>query len=175
MLTYQALSTPNRIIKSHYARNLALAVTAAVAITVILTSGILSVTQANAPNQNIDPYPGPHTQHVISGALVLNPHGYYLTGFYVPDNAQNPVLQGNYAVIQNSTNNNVVVTIWNQQEFTNWINCKSASPCYNKDLFPMVSGDINVTLSSGQYLILISGASVNTEVLQAQIDLNYTV
>lgn len=175
MLSFQALPTQTLIKTKKYCRNLALAVIAAVTITVILTAQIVSVTQANNGSQNIDPSHviGPHTHSVISGELVLNSDGYFFTGFYVPDDAQNPVLQGNYTVT-NSTNNVATVTIWSQQEFINYLSNRNSNPCYNKDLMPMPSDNLNLTLSSGQYLILISGASVDTKILQAQIDLTYT-
>lgn len=174
MFAYQALPSQTSKITKRYCRNLVLAVAFVVIITVILTSSLVSVTQANDSSPYLgDPTSGSHIQNVISGSIVLNPNGYYFTGFYVPGNAKNAVLQGNFTVARNSTNNAAVVTIWSQPEFINYLNCKNASPCYNKGMFPMASDNINVTLPSGQYIILIGSATVNTNILQAQIDLTY--
>ena len=179
MSTYLALPSPspNRIIKHHTGRNIAIGLIAIVAITIILTSGILCVTLANGSNQNMGSIlsyvPGPHTESVISGSIVLNPTGYYFTGFYVPENALNPVLQGNFTSAGNSTNNSVIVTVWSQTNFTNWLDGRQSTPCYNKDLMPMVTGNINVTLSSGEYFIVFSSASMQAKTVSAQIDLTY--
>ena len=159
-----------------YWRNLALTVTAAVAITVILTAQLVNVTQANNENNTNADWnsPGPHTQEVLSGKIILNPKGYYLTGFNVPDNAQNAFLQGNYTVVSDSKNNNAIMTIWSQQEFLNYFACRNAVPCYNKDMIGMRSDHLNISLSKGNYIILISGASVDPKILEAQLTLNFT-
>ncbi len=169
-----SVAAPNLLKTKRYWRNMALAVIAAVAITVILTSQLVNVTQANS-NPNSGWYsPGPHTVAVMSESIVLNPNGSYLTGFNVPDEAQNAILQGNYTVVSNSTNG-AIMTIWTQQEFLNYFGCRHAVPCYNKDLIPMRSDNLNITLSKGNYLILISGASINTDILEAQLTLNFTI
>ena len=118
--------------------------------------------------------PTPHTENVISGSIVANPDGYYFTGFYVPEGALNPVLQGNFTSTGNSANNNAIVTVWSQKEFINYLSCRNSIPCYNKDLFPMAAGNINVTLSSGQYIIVFGSASVEAKTVFAQIDLTYS-
>ena len=177
MQPFNACPTQKPAITKRYCRNLALAVIVAVTITVILTSQVVSLTQINNdPNRNINTNHviGSHTENVISGSIVLNPQGDFFRGICVPDDAQNAVLQGNFTVTNSTSANNVVtVIIWSQQEFINYLNNHNSSPCYNEGFMPMPSGDINVTLSSGQYLILISGASVDTKILQAQIDLTY--
>ena len=178
MLAFQALPTQTKSKpKSHFARNLTLEVIVAVMITAILTSAILSGTTANSGNQNINPNNAPcmHTQSVISCPIALNSNGLFLTGFNVPENALNPVLQGNFTSIGNSTNNNVVVTVWSQSEFINYLSGHNSSPCYNKDLFPMASGNINVTLSSGDYFIVFGSASMEGKTVSIQIDLTYSI
>ena len=178
MSTYQALlsANPNKIIK--HGRSIAMGLIAAAAIIIILTSGVLCVTIANGINQNAGNNPNyvptPHTENVISGSIVANPDGYYFTGFYVPEDALNPVLQGNFTSTGNSTNNAVVVTVWSQKEFINYLSCRNSIPCYNKDLFPMVAGNINVTLSSGQYIIVFGSVSLEATTVSAQIDLSYS-
>ncbi len=119
--------------------------------------------------------PGQYTQHVLCGSIVLNPDGCYFSGFYVPDNAKSAVLQGNYTVINNSTNSAATMTIWSQKEFLNYLNAQNASPCYNKDMYPMASDNLNLSLPSGQYIILVGSSTVNTNILEAQIDLNFTI
>ena len=177
MSTYQALPTQTAKITKRYCGNLALAVSVAVVITVILTSCMVNITQASGGSSSYtNPVPGFHTENVMSGSIVLNPGGYFFRGFYVPDNAKNPILQVNYTVINNSTNSAAIVTIWSQQEFINYLNNHNgASPCYNQDMFPMASDSINVTLASGPYFILVSSATVNTNILQAQINLTYSI
>jgi hypothetical protein len=178
MLAVQALPTQTQSKpKSHFARNLALEVIVAVMITAIVTSAILSVTTAKGGNPNINPIcsPGAHTQCVISGSIALNPTGDYFTGFNAPENALNPVLQGNFTSIGNSTNNNVVVTVWSQKEFINYLSGLSSSPCYNKDLFPMSAGNINITLSSGNYFIMFGSGSIGDKTVSVQIDLTYSI
>ena len=181
MSAFQALPAQTPAPTKEYWRKLALVVMATVIITVLLTSQIASVTQAgnngsqHISNRNIDPSHiiEPRTQDAVSGAIVLNPSGYYLTGFNVPEDAQNAVLQGNYVLTDNSTNNAPTVTVWSQQEFINYFSCQNAVPCYNKDFMPMQSDNINITLSSGNYLILISNAGLDAKILQAQIELTY--
>jgi hypothetical protein len=177
MITYQALPTQTPKITKRYCRNLALAVSVVVVLTVILTSCIFAnVTQASGSSSSItNPVPGFHTENVMSGSIVLNPGGYFFKGFYVPDNAKNPVLQGNYTVINNSTNSAASVTIWSQQEFVNYLNNHNASPCYNRDMFPMPSDNVNVTLATGPYFIMVGSATGNTNILQAQINLTYNI
>jgi hypothetical protein len=178
MLAFQALlAQTNSKPKSHFARNLALEVISAVIITAILTSAILSGTIANSGNQNINPNyaPGMHTQNVISGSIALNPTGDYFTGFNVPENALNPVLQGNLISTGNSTNNNVIVTVWSQKEFINYLSGLNSSPCYNKDLFPKAAGNINITLSSGNYFITFGSGSIGDKTVSVQIDLTYSI
>ena len=159
-------------------RNIAIGLIATAAIIVILTSGVLSATSANGSNQNAENNPNHvptlRTESVVSGSIVANPDGYYFTGFIVPEDALNPVLQGNFTSTGNSTNNAVVVTVWSQKEFINYLSCQNSIPCYNKDLFPMVTGNINVTLSSGQYIIVFGSASVEAKTVFAQIDLTYS-
>jgi hypothetical protein len=176
MLAFQALPTQTQSKpKSHFARNLTLEVIAAVMITAILTSAILSGNTANSSNQNINPNYAPGTHTIISGSIALNPTGDYFTGFNVPENALNPVLQGNFTSTGNSTNNNVVVTVWSQKEFINYLSGLSSSPCYNKDLIPMAVGNINVTLSSGNYFIMFGSGSIGDKTVSVQIDLTYII
>jgi len=178
MSTYQALllTSPNKIIKN--SKNIAIGLIAIAVAIIILTSGVLSVTSVNDSNKNAetDPnyVPTLYTQNVVSDSLVLNPGGHYFAGFNVPEDALNPVLQGNYTSISNCTNNAVMVTIWSQKDFINYLNCLEATPCYNKDMMPMVTDNINVTLSRGNNFILFGSASVDTKTVLAQIDLTYS-
>jgi hypothetical protein len=162
--------------KRHFARNLALEVMVVVMVTAILTSAILSGATTNSGNQNINPNYTPDMPiQIISGSIALNPTGAYFTGFNVPEDALNPVLQGNFTSTGNSTNNNVVVTVWSQKEFINYLSGHDSSPCYNKDLFPMATGNINVTLSSGNYFIMFGSGSIGAKTVSVQIDLIYSV
>ena len=174
MSTYpaSALLTPNEAKRLRGGRSIAVGLVATVAaiIVLILVSGVLSMGAVN----NLDYVPTPHTENVISGSMVLNPDGYFFTGFLVPEDGLNHVLKGNFTATGNSTNNSVIVTVWSQKEFINWLSCKNSIPCYNKDLMPMVTGNINVTVTSGQYLIVFSGASVEAKTVLAQIDLTYS-
>jgi hypothetical protein len=139
----------------------------------ILTSGMLCIGSTHsAPNSDLL-ITFPYHQEVISGPLVLNPNGYYLTGFLVPEGAKTSTLQGNFAV-SNSSNNGVIITVWSQKEFINYFSCHNAVAFYNQYMVPATSGEINLELASGQYLILFSGASVNLTTVQTQLDLNCT-
>jgi hypothetical protein len=180
MSTYRVLTppSPNKILNAHTGRNAAIGLIATAVIIVILTSGVLCATSANGINKNLgndpDYVPTPHTVSVISESIVANPNGYYFTGFCVPEDALSPVLQGNFTSTGNSTNNSVIVTVWSQTNFINWLNGRQSTPCYNKDLMPMVTGNINVTLSSGQYFIVFGSASMEAKKVLAQIDLTYS-
>jgi hypothetical protein len=181
MSTYTASpqSNPNEIKKNHAGKFIAVGLIATVAvIIIIIASGTLSMSTINNsnPNGGNNPKyaPTPHTESVISGSIVVNPDGYYFTGFSVPEDASNPVLQGNFTSAGNSTNNNAVVTVWSQKDFINYLNCQQSTPCYNKDLMPMVNGNINIPLSSGNYFIVFSSASIETKTVSAQIDLTYS-
>ncbi len=178
MSTYQTLllASPNKIIKN--GRNIAIGLIAAALILIILTSGVLSITPVKDTNKNAETDPNYvasiYTENVVSDSLVLNPSGHYFVGFYVIEDALNSILQGNYTCISNGTNNAVIVTVWSQKDFINYLDNRQATPCYNRDMMPMVTGNINVTLSSGNYFILFSGASVDTKTVSVQIDLTYT-
>jgi hypothetical protein len=115
MSTYQASTplNPNDGKGLRGGRSIAAGFVATVAaiILLIIVSGALSLGTVNTPNC----VPILHTESVVSGSLVLNPHGYYFTGFLVPEGALNPVLQGNYTSAGNSTNNSVIVTVWSQR------------------------------------------------------------
>jgi hypothetical protein len=174
MLAFQAPSTKNPLKTKKYWLKITLMLAAAVIVTVILTAQLANVTQANT-NQSMNYAPGEYSHSVLSRSIVLNPNGYYLTGFNVPDEAKTAVLQGNYTVTNNGTNNNCVMAIWSQQEFLNYFNGQSAVPCYNQYLMPHTADNLNITLSKGNYLIMISPGSVNTQILEAQLVLNFTV
>jgi hypothetical protein len=146
---------------------------AAIAVAV-LSSGIIFAASTQIPQNSGFPVTFPHHQNVVSGPLVLNPNGYYLTGFAVPKGAKTASLNGNFSVTGNSTNNGVVITVWSQKEFLNYFGCQNAVPVYNKDMFPMAEGNINVSLSSGAYLILVGGAGTQPKTVQFQLDLNCT-
>ena len=162
---------PNETKKPHTSRYIAVGLMATVAvIIIIIASGAFSSTAEN----NTNCVPTPYTVSVISESIVLNPDGYYFTGFSVPEGALNPILQGNFTSAGNSTNNNAIVTVWSQKEFINWLSCRNCSPCYNRDMMPMVAGKINVTVSSGQYFIVFSSATYKqAKTVTAQIDLTY--
>lgn len=169
------MPSPNPLRTKKYWRNMTLAIVATVLITVIFTSQIVNV-QANG-NQNNDWYePGSYTQDVMSESIVVNPQGCFFTGFIVPDDAQNAFLHGNYSVIPNhNTNNAVTINIWRQQEFIKYLNNENSKPCYNIEFFPMRSDDFNVSVSSGQYIILIGGGSIVPDTLHAEICLDFTI
>lgn len=176
MFAFQALpEQPNPLKTKKYWRKMALAITVAVIATVLLTSQIVNVTQANNTDQTFSYAPGVYSQKVLSGQFVLNPKGMFVAGFNVPDEAKNATLQGKYAVIENSTNNNCCMNIWSQQEFLNYFGGKNAVPCYNKDVMPRESDTVNITLAKGNYIITISTGCVYTQILEAELYLNFTV
>jgi hypothetical protein len=176
MLPIHALTTEKPIRSKKYLRNLALAIVTAVAITVILTSSIVNITQANG-SSNADWYSqGSYTQKVMSDPIFLNPKGVYFIGFNVPDNAIDVFLQGSYSVVSNGTYaNGATMTIWTQEEFLNYWGCRNAVPCYNKDMIPMQSDNLNVTLSKGNYLVMICGNGFETMILETQLTLSFTI
>ena len=125
MLASQTSSTMNQLKTKKYWRNLALAV--------IVSSRHHCVFDFANSECNPGKYrqlkrsktlPGAHTINVLTGPISLNPpKGYYFTGFYVPDNAKNPVLQGDFTVVNNSGNySGATLTIWSQQQFINYLN-----------------------------------------------------
>lgn len=154
---------------------MALAVAVAVIITVALTAQIVNVTQANNTSQPFSYAPGVYSQKVLSGQIILNPEGMFVAGFNVPDEARNATLQGEYSVVDNSTNNSCCVIVWSQQEFLNYFGGKSAVPCYNKDFMPRVSDGVDIALSKGNYIVTINAGSIDSKVLNAELYLNFTV
>ena len=176
MSTPQAPSTKTAKFTKSYLKKISLAVAAAVTITVFITAGIFGASHATINDSNAGMYsPGAHSIDVLSGPIVLNPKGCYLTGFEVPGNAKNATLQGNYTVVDGAANKAASLTVWSQQEFLNYFGNNNADPCYNKGLMPMPQDNINIPLSKGYYLILISGAGSETAVLEAQLTLNFTI
>jgi hypothetical protein len=141
----------------------------------VLITGVLASGPQTSQGSIIGDVTFPYHQQVLSGAIVLNPDGDFLTGFYVPDGAKTAELQCNfYAVANNDTNNGVIMTIWSQKEFLNYFSCQKAVPCYNRDMMPAASANFNLDLKSGQYIILISDASTEPRTIQVQMDLNCT-
>jgi hypothetical protein len=176
MFTFQALpQQPSPLRSKKYWHEMALAITIAVIATVLLTSQIANVTQANNTSQLGSYSPGTYSQKVLSGQIVLNPKGMFVVGFNVPDEAKNATLQGKYAVGENSTNNNCCLIVWSQQEFLNYFSGKNAVPCYNQDFMSRSSDSLNITLSKGNYLIAISVGCVYTQILETELYLNFTV
>jgi hypothetical protein len=177
MMTSQALPTSNPAKTKSYWKKMALTVAVAVTMTVIFTAQIVEVSQANPSSPNLSGRysPGSYSQDVMTGSIVLNPKGCYLTGFNVPDEAKTALLQGNYTLLTNGTRCGTTLTIWSQQEFLNYWSGHGAVPCYNRDFMPKEADNINISLSKGTYFIMASGASIEPKVLGAQITLNFTV
>ena len=175
MSTFSALlpSNPIKIKKTHKGRFIAvgLIVTLAIVITII-ASGALSLGTVNNPNY----HPTSYTIGVISGPITVNSNSYNFVSFFVPEGALNPVLHGNFTSSGDSQNNNVIVTVMSQQDYINWQNGRQSSTyCYNKDLLPMVTGNINITLPSGFYYIIFDSATyLSPKTVSAQIDLTYS-
>lgn len=152
---------------------MALAVAIAVTLTVFATVGSFGGSHATINNTNVGMYSaGVHSEEVMSGQIVLNPKGSYLTGFVVPDDAVNATLQGNYNVTDDKATS---FTVWSQQEFLNYFSNQNSEPTYNKNLMPMNHDEFCIPVSSGYYLILVSGAGYEPAVLEAQLTLNFTI
>ena len=61
-----------------------------------------------------------------------------------------------------------------QEDYINWQNGRQSSTYYNKDLVPMVTGNINIALPSGFYYIIFDSATyLSPKTVSAQIDLTY--
>lgn len=166
------MASPNKIIKN--SRNMAIGLIILALTIIILSSGVLSIYQTNDnENKQIDEdyVPIQYTQNVVNNTLILNPGGNYFLGFQVPEEAKNARIQGKYTSILDSANNAVIITIWSQKEALNYLNCLEAKPCYNKDLMPMVTDNINVTLSKGNYFVFFDAASVDSKTVSIQLDL----
>jgi hypothetical protein len=182
MPTFRASAppSPNETPRPHSGRNIAIGLMATVAIIIIFVSGAFISSSANSSNSNRennnpDYVPTPHTVNVISGSIVVNANGCYFVGFCVPEGALNPVLQGNFTSVGNGTNNNVILTVRSQTDFANWLDGRQCSAEYNKDLMPMVAGNINVALPSGiHYIFIDSAAYMQAQTVSAQIDLTYS-
>lgn len=148
-------------------------------IVVILASGVLSTGTVNYSNDlsgenNLNGIPTPHTESVVSGSIAVNAKGFYFVAFQVPEGALNPVLQGSFTSTGNSTNNAVIVTVMGQKDFVNYLSGHNCHIIYNKDLVPMETDNINVTLQSGIYVITFTSASTQAKTVSAQIDLTYS-
>jgi hypothetical protein len=171
----QALPKPNLLKTKGYWLKMAVSVATAVIITVMLTTQIVNAINTENISQSFDNSPGTYTYDVLTGPIILNTKGQYLTGFNVPDDAVEATLWGNYSVGQNGTySNTATMTIWSQKEIINYFSGKSAVPCYNKDMYSMKSDSLNITLTKGNYIILIGGNSFNTSVLEANLYLTFT-
>jgi hypothetical protein len=175
------LSSPNELKKTRTGRfiTVGLVATIAVIIVIIIASGALSLSAVNDSNSiegnNPDYLPTPYTVNVISGSIAVNANSYNCVSFSVPKGALNPVLQGNFTSSGDSQNNNVIVTVMSQTDFVNWQNGRQSSTYYNKDLFPMATGNINITLPSGTYYIVFGSATwMQAKTVSAQIDLTYS-
>jgi hypothetical protein len=182
MSTYPASpqSNPNEIKKTHTGRFIAVRLVATVAVIIIIIAfGALSLGAVNNSNpnegNNPDYLPTPYTVSVISGSIAVNANSYNYVTFSVPKGALNPVLQGNFTSSGDSQNNNVIVTVMSQTDFVNWQNGRQSSTYYNKDLLPMVTGNINITLPSGTYYIIFGSATyLSPKTVSAQINLIYS-
>jgi hypothetical protein len=172
MSTYPAstLPNPNEMKKPHTRKYIAVGLIASVAvIIIIITSG-----NPNGGN-NVNYVPTPFTVSVISGSIVVNANSYNYVSFSVPKGALNPVLQGNFTASGSSQNNNICVTVMSQTDFVNWQSGQQSSTYYNKDMLPVVTGNINITLPSGNYCIIFGSATfLQAKTVSAQIDLTYS-
>jgi len=173
------LPSPNTMEKPRTGRNITLGLIATVAIITILVSGAFCSSLANSSNSIGEPsgyVPKPYTETVVSGQIAVNDKGFYCVAFVVPEDALNAILQGNFSSTGNATNHCVTVMVWHSDDFANWLCGRQSNPPeYNKDLMPMVSGNINVTLPSGIYYISIgSSAYMQPQTVSAQIDLTYS-
>ncbi len=176
LLLSQNTQTPSYQKSKTYWKKMALAVAAAVILTVIVTSSIVNVTQAKSQTANSMFTSGSHTVELLSGPIVLNSNGCYLTGFEVPNGAKNSVLQGNYTVKNNATSHKAaIVTVWSQQEFLNYFGNKNAEPCYNKNLMPLPQDSLSIPVSEGYYLIMVSSAGAQNAVMETELTLTFIV
>jgi hypothetical protein len=176
MFAFQALpQQPNPLKAKKYWRKIAPLIAVAVIATVLLTSQIANVMQANNTSQLCSYSPGVYSQKVLSGQVVLNPKGMYVVCFNVSDEAKNATLQGKYAVVENSTNSSCCMIVWSQQEFLTYLDCRSAVPCYNKYFMSRASDSMDIALSKGNYFITVEAGSVYSQVFDVQLYLNFTV
>lgn len=174
-LVFRKMSSPQtpQARPKRYWSKMALAVAAAVTITVFVTTTIFGGSHATINNTNVGMYSaGVHSEEVMSGQIVLNPKGSYLTGFVVPDDAVNATLQGNYTTAEDKATS---FTVWSQQEFLNYFSNQNSEPTYNKNLMPINHDEFCVPVSSGYYLILVNGAGYKPAVLETQLTLNFTI
>jgi hypothetical protein len=159
-----------------YWGKMALSVAAAVTLTVLLTASILAGTYATVNSSEAGIYStGQHTVEVLSGSVVLNTKGSYLTGFEVPPNAKNATLQGNYYVVNGTAGNAASLTVWSQQQFLNYFANKNAQAIYNKGLMPIQHDTVDINVSEGYYLILVSGTCNQQSILEANFTLSFTI
>ncbi len=177
MSHFQKSQVPSHTRTKKYWRKMALAVATAVIVTVILTSSLLHATPATIQTSSATMFfSGSHRLEVLSGPIVLNSKGCYLTGFEVPEGSKNAVLQGNYTLVNNATSHEAtILTVWSQQEFLNYFSNCNAEPSYNKNLMPMLQDNLNVSLSKGYYLIMISGAGTQNAILEAELILSFAI
>jgi hypothetical protein len=181
MSPYQASASrnPNKTGKTQTDRNMTIGLMATAAVIIILFSGALCSNLASSGSLNGETagyVPKPYAETVVSGQIVVNAEGFYCVAFVVPEGALNAVLHGSFVSTGNATNRCVMVTVWSSGDFANWLCSRQCSPPeYNKDLMPMVAGNINVTLPSGIHYIYIGSASyMQAQTVSAQIDLTYS-
>jgi hypothetical protein len=165
-------SSSNKPRKIHTGRYITVGLMATLAIIIIMiASGVFSSSVGNNPNY----VPTPHTVSVISGSIVVNANSYSYVSFSVPKGALDSVLQGDFVSTGNGTNKNICPYVMSQKDFVNWQNGRQASTYYNKDLMPMVTGNINITLPSGTYYLIFGSATyMQAKTVSAQIDLTYS-
>jgi hypothetical protein len=149
------------------------------AIIVTIVSAALCSGPANIGNlvgEAPEGIPKLHSENIISGQINVNANGFYCISVVVPEGALNATLQGGFISTGNATNHCVTVMVWRSDDFANWLCGRQSNPPeYNKDLMPMVSGNINVTLPSGiHYISIGSSAYMQEQTVSAQIDLTYS-
>jgi hypothetical protein len=155
---------------------LAIILLVATAVTATVVLEVACLTAATTSNSNDLNYgEGTHTVNVLSGPLSVNYKGMTVVGLYVPEDAKNASIHGRFSVTGNGTNHTAMVTVLSGKDFGDWLNGHQFTACYNQDLMPVARGDINVTLSSGPYYIVMeSTIYMQSETVDAQIDLTFT-
>jgi hypothetical protein len=150
-------------------------VTAAVIVTVFSEAACLSAPSSSGSSELTDT-PGTYTINVLCGQLTVNYKGLTVVGLYVPENAKNASIHGDFSVTCNDANNAVMFMVLSGKDLGNWLNSRQFTACYNQDLMPAERGGVNVTLSSGPYyIVMASTIYMQSETVTAQIDLAYTI
>jgi hypothetical protein len=171
------LNVPSKT-KPHIRKKTTAALVAVVVILTVLSVSFFSSLQVRGQSTNggwLTELPDSYIETILSGEMAVHHEGFQCVGFCVPDGVSYASLQGSFNSTGNATNAAVTVMVWKAEDFSNWLCGRKCNPPeYNADFMPAVSGNMNLTLSSGLYYASIGSAAYNqTQTISIKLDLSY--